>query len=127
MDTGMKSILIIEDDDQLRTLLQNVLLKEGYTIFVAGNGNEGVLQAREKRPDLIITDIIMPEKEGLETIIDIRKEIPHVKIIAMSGGGTYSDLSFLDVAKRLGAQQTLSKPFSATELREAVHQAFSEE
>jgi DNA-binding response OmpR family regulator len=118
------NILIIEDDAQLRRLLKSMLERDGHMTLTAENGNEGVMIAHDTKPDIVITDILMPEKEGLETIVEIRREYPDVKIIAMSGGGTYSDISFLDVAKRLGAQKTLSKPFTPDDLRKTIASLF---
>ena len=107
----MARILVIDDDEQLRRMLCLALGREGYVVVEAGDGNEGLHQLREAPVDLIITDLLMPEKEGLETIMDIRREFPDVKIIAMSGGGQARNLNFLRVAERLGAQRTMSKPF----------------
>ena len=116
----MVRILIIDDEDQPRRMLQQVLTRAGYEVIEARNGNEGLQYFRARPTDLIITDILMPEKEGLETIIDIRREFPAAKIIAISGGGRTGNLNFLEVAKRLGAQHTLQKPFELQEMLGAV-------
>jgi CheY-like chemotaxis protein len=113
-------ILIIDDEDQTRRMLQQVLTRAGYEVVEACNGNEGLQRFRDRPTDLVITDILMPEKEGLETIIDIRREFPAVKIIAISGGGRAGNLHFLDMAKRLGAQHILQKPFELQEMLTAV-------
>jgi CheY-like chemotaxis protein len=113
-------ILIIDDEDQPRRMLQQVLIRVGYDVVEARDGNEGLQLFRASPTDLIITDILMPEKEGLETIIDLRREFPAVKIIAISGGGRTGNLNFLEVAKRLGAQRTLQKPFELQEMIAAV-------
>jgi CheY-like chemotaxis protein len=113
-------ILIIDDEDQPRRMLQQVLIRVGYEVVEARDGNEGLQLFRASPTDLIITDILMPEKEGLETIIDLRREFPAVKIIAISGGGRTGNLNFLEVAKRLGAQRTLQKPFELQEMIAAV-------
>jgi DNA-binding response OmpR family regulator len=113
-------ILIIDDEDQPRRMLQQVLIRAGYEVVEARDGNEGLQLFRTSPTDLIITDILMPEKEGLETIIDLRREFPAVKIIAISGGGRTGNLNFLEVAKRLGAQRTLQKPFELQEMIAAV-------
>jgi YesN/AraC family two-component response regulator len=104
-------ILIIDDEAQPRRMLQQALTWAGYEVVEARDGNEGLQGFRATPTDIIITDILMPEKEGLETIIDLWREFPRVKIIAMSGGGRTGNLNFLDVARRLGAQHTLEKPF----------------
>jgi two-component system chemotaxis response regulator CheY len=113
-------ILIIDDEDQPRRMLQQVLIRAGYEVVEARDGNQGLQLFRVSQTDLIITDILMPEKEGLETIIDLRREFPAVKIIAISGGGRTGNLNFLEVAKRLGAQRTLQKPFELQEMLAAV-------
>jgi CheY-like chemotaxis protein len=119
-------ILIIDDEDQPRRMLQQVLTRAGYEVIEASNGNEGLQYFRARPTDLIITDILMPEKEGLETIIDIRREFPAVKIIAISGGGRTGNLNFLEVAKRLGAQHTLQKPFELQDMLGAVRDLLQE-
>ena len=116
----MACILIIDDEDQPRRMLQQVLIRAGYDVVEARDGNQGLQLFRTSPTDLIITDILMPEKEGLETIIDLRREFPAVKIIAISGGGRTGNLNFLEVAKRLGAQRTLQKPFELQEMLAAV-------
>jgi DNA-binding response OmpR family regulator len=115
-------ILIIDDEDQPRRMLQQVLIRAGYEVVEARDGNQGLQLFRVSQTDLIITDILMPEKEGLETIIDLRREFPAVKIIAISGGGRTGNLNFLEVAKRLGAQRTLQKPFELQEMLIAVRE-----
>jgi DNA-binding response OmpR family regulator len=115
-------ILIIDDEDQPRRMLQQVLIRAGYDVVEARDGNQGLQLFRVSQTDLIITDILMPEKEGLETIIDLRREFPAVKIIAISGGGRTGNLNFLEVAKRLGAQRTLQKPFELQEMLIAVRE-----
>ena len=122
----MVRILIIDDEDQPRRMLQQVLTRAGYEVIEARNGNEGLQYFRARPTELIITDILMPEKEGLETIIDIRREFPAVKIIAISGGGRTGNLNFLEVAKRLGAQHTLQKPFELQEMLGAVRNLLQE-
>jgi DNA-binding response OmpR family regulator len=113
-------ILIIDDEDQARRMLHQVLERAGYEVVVARNGSEGLERFRAEPTDLIITDILMPEKEGLETIMDLRREFPQAKIIAMSGGGRAGNLNFLAIAEVLGAQRTLHKPFELQEMLTAV-------
>lgn len=103
-----KCIIIIDDDDQIREMLMEMLVREGYEVLPASNGKEGIRLYRERQTDLIITDIVMPEKDGLETIMELRKDFPEVKVIAMSGGGRNGPESYLQVAKRLGAVRTRS-------------------
>jgi len=92
----------------------------GYEVVEAPDGREGLRLYREKRPQLVITDIIMPNKEGLETILDLRREYPQVKILAISGGGRIGPESYLDIAEGFGADRILTKPFNHGELLEVV-------
>jgi CheY-like chemotaxis protein len=115
-------ILVIDDEEQPRRMLRSVLERAGYEVIEARDGNEGLQRFREAPTDVIITDLLMPEKEGLETIMDARREFPEVKIIAMSGGGRAGNLNFLEIARRLGAQRTLSKPFELQVLLAAVRE-----
>jgi len=117
----MSRILVIDDDDQIRAMLQQVLQREGYEVIEAADGKPGMRLFRERGAELIITDIIMPEKEGLETIMELRRDFPEVKIIAISAGGRLEPNQYLDLAKKLGAQVTLIKPFEREELLAAVH------
>ncbi|MDB4444242.1 response regulator [bacterium] len=116
----MANILIIEDDDQLRTMLREMLERIGYKVTEARNGNEGIERYRENPADLVITDIIMPEKEGVETIIELTRDFPDVNIIAISGGGRVPAEEYLRMVKKLGAKHTLVKPFIREKLLEAV-------
>jgi len=121
----MDRILIIEDDYQLRKLLTIVLEKEGYEIIGASNGKIGLKLSLEEPFDLILTDLVMPDKEGLETIIEIRKKSV-VKIIAMSGGGSFEPEVYLAMAKKLGANKTIEKPFDMSALISMVKELLSE-
>jgi DNA-binding response OmpR family regulator len=116
----MKRILVIEDDNQMRLFLESMLAKAGYLVTTAPDGLAGVQSFRQQPADLIITDLLMPEKEGLETIADLRAEYSGIKIIAISGGSRLTQADFLAVAQMLGADRTLAKPFSRQELLEAV-------
>jgi CheY-like chemotaxis protein len=116
----MTSILIIDDDRQVRLMLRRRLMQHGYEIAEASDGNEGVRLYRETPTDLIITDLIMPEKEGIETIIELRRDFPDVKIIAISGGGTNNSEQYLNIAKNLGARYTFAKPVEIEELLKAI-------
>lgn len=106
-------ILVVDDDDQLREMLRKMLERAGYEVIEAANGKDA-LNLQEKSPsDLMITDIIMPEKEGIDTIMDFRMNYPQVRIIAMSGGGRIGPTEYLDMAEKLGADKTFAKPFSS--------------
>ncbi|MDY6857136.1 MAG: response regulator [Thermodesulfobacteriota bacterium] len=119
----MASILIIDDDIQFRGMLREMLKLTGYDVEEASNGKEGMRLYKENPFDLIITDIIMPEQEGIETIIELRRSFPDVKIIAISGGGRINAEDHLQMAKALGAIQTLTKPFGREKLVEAINKA----
>lgn len=105
-----KTILVIDDDDQFRLMLRRVLEKEGYDVFEATNGKEGIRAFRKLQTDVVVTDIIMPEVEGVETILNLRKEFPDVKIAAISGGGRNAPEGYLVMAKKLGAEFVMEKP-----------------
>jgi DNA-binding response OmpR family regulator len=119
-------ILVIEDDFAVRELILQTLSKAGYQVIAAGDGVEGLNLFREKNPALVITDIVMPQKEGLQTIIELRQQSPDVKVIAMSGGGRYCNADYLKLAKKFGARRTVSKPFMRDEMLAAVKEVLAE-
>ena len=116
----MARILIIDDEPQIRSMLRLMLERVGYEVAEAPDGIEGIRRYRENPADLIITDLIMPNKDGIGMIIDLKKEFPKVKIIAMSGGGVNRPEGYLDGAKKLGATRTLTKPIDRDEMLKAV-------
>jgi DNA-binding response OmpR family regulator len=122
----MKRIMIIDDNDQVRSLLREMLELADYAVADAPNGEIGARLFRQQPADLVITDIFMPEKEGLETIRELRRDFPGVKIIAISGGGSRGDLAYLPTAKKLGADRTFVKPFEMDALLTAVHELLTE-
>jgi len=103
-------ILIIDDDRALLMSLALLLETQGYRVLQAADGLSGLDVFRKERPAVVITDIIMPEQDGIGTIMTMRREVPDVKIIAMSGGGRIGKSDFLTVARKLGADATLAKP-----------------
>jgi len=117
-----KSILIIDDDETVRVVLRDILEREGYRVVDAPDGGSGIRRYQESPTDLVITDLIMPGKEGIETIRDLRREFPYVKIIAVSGGGRIGPDSYLKMAKGVGALRTVSKPFDRMALLKAVEE-----
>lgn len=117
----MARILIIDDEDLARYTLLKMLSGSGHELAEAENGKEGLDLHRESPFDLIITDLIMPEMEGMETILALRRDGPTPKIIAVSGGGRSGSADYLSMARRLGADQVLPKPFSQDELLSTVH------
>ncbi len=112
----MPKILVIDDDILVRRTIARILERSGYEVVLAEDGVQGVASFRSERPDLVITDLIMPEKEGIETIIEMRREDPNARIIAVSGGGRLGSMDFLVVAGKLGASEILRKPFEPAEL-----------
>ena len=118
----MPNILIIDDDNQFRTMLRKMVERNGYEVVEASDGKEGIKLYRKNPTDLIITDLIMPEKDGIETIQELRKDFPDVKIIAISGGGRLGPHDYLHLAKMLGAQRTLTKPIELDELLKAIEE-----
>jgi len=121
----MATILIIDDDPQVCDLLEQVLRKEGHQVHSALNGEEGICLYRQHLPELIILDILMPEKEGLETILDLRREFPNVMVIAMSAASEGAKIDLLELAQRLGAQYRMSKPFQLQTVIELVNTALN--
>ena len=121
----MARILIIDDEAMIRGLLQKMLDREGYETVTASGGKAGIKIHRENPADLIITDLIMPEKEGIETIIELRREFQDVKIIAMSGGGKIRSETYLQMAKTLGAIKSIAKPFDRKELLKTIQELLS--
>jgi len=109
-------ILLIDDEAAILLSMQTLLEECGYAVTVARDGKEGIAAFRANPPDLVLTDIIMPEQEGIETIMQMRRTHPHVKIIAMSGGGRIGNADFLSIAKNLGADATVAKPFDVEAL-----------
>ncbi|MDB6169242.1 MAG: response regulator receiver domain [Verrucomicrobia bacterium] len=115
----MARILIIDDDDTLRGIIVKSLTHAGHQVRQTNNGRKGVELFRSEPVDLVITDLVMPEQEGMETIKILHREYPALRIIAMSGGLDGSPL-YLDLTRRLGAACTLTKPFTLQQLREAI-------
>jgi len=115
-------ILVIDDDAQLRGFLCEVLDQSGYQVYQAENGTIGSELFNIHAPDLVLTDIVMPEKEGMELIMELRSASPTLPIIAMSGGNAGFSGSYLAAAGKLGANITLAKPFTASHLLTAIEE-----
>jgi DNA-binding response OmpR family regulator len=116
METTMTKILVIDDDTIVRNTIIQILEDESYEVLSAEDGIRGMALFRSEQPDLVITDIIMPEQEGIQTITEMRKTKPDAKIIAMSGGGRIGNTDFLKIALVLGAMNVIPKPFDPDEL-----------
>ncbi len=111
----MAQILLIDDDDAIRTVVRIALEHAGHTVTEAADGREGLQQLRARAPELVITDLIMPEREGLEIMMEARTTHPAIKFIAISGAGRRGS-DYLRVAKYLGAKRILAKPFTPEQL-----------
>lgn len=116
----MTRILVVDDDIEIREMLKQYLERAEFSVVVAQDGKVALKLHRETPVDLIITDIVMPEKEGLETIMEFRRHFPSVKLIAISGGGKIEGNKYLDIAKKLGAQKVFAKPFELKELFQEI-------
>jgi DNA-binding response OmpR family regulator len=114
----MAKILVIDDDAQMRRMIVRTLTEEGHEVLEAADGRAGIMQFLAHRPPLVITDILMPDKEGIETIRELRREAPGVAVLAISGGGFSA---YLKMAEQLGASAALAKPFLGTTLIEVVN------
>src|SRR3954471_5094002 len=112
----MARALIIEDNAAFRTMLRLALGQLGHEVVEARHGREGLALQRKTTVDFVITDLVMPEMEGVETIMALRRVAPALKIIAMSGGGKAPAEDYLEIAAKVGATCTLAKPFSAKAL-----------
>lgn len=123
-DAGSTRVLVVDDDTAVRDVVRTMLETAGYHVAVAENGREALEMLQPGDFHLIITDLVMPEKEGIETIKAIRKDYPQLKVIAMSGafGGDY-----LRIAEYLGAHGTLAKPLQLATVLRVVQQALSDE
>jgi DNA-binding response OmpR family regulator len=118
----MIRILVVDDDINIREMLKECLERAEYEVLVASDGKAGLELQSANPVDLIITDIVMPEKDGLETIMEFRRRFPSVKRIAISGGGRIKANEYLNIVKELGATRTFSKPFELKELLASVRE-----
>lgn len=126
MDQQGKVVLVIDDEQLIRLQVRTALEQDGFVVHEAANGNEGLTRIAVTLPDVVITDILMPDKEGIETILELRRRYPSVRIIAISGGGRTGNKDFLRTAKHLGADRTLAKPFGLAELLKMVREVLAE-
>ena len=117
---AMACILVIDDDQDMRRLLRNALENHKYEVIEAADGVEGVRRWRERRPDLVITDLMMPGKDGLDTVFEMVSMQPGVKVIAMTGGGWKEAIDRLHDARLFGAVRTVAKPFTLAEMIRVV-------
>jgi CheY-like chemotaxis protein len=118
----MPGILIVEDEKELREMLKVSLLRHKYTVLEAVDGKDAIIHFKPSITDLVITDLIMPDEDGLKVIMKLREIKPSIKIIAISGGGKAGPGSYLNLAKALGADAIYSKPFSINDLISRIEQ-----
>ncbi len=122
----MARILVIDDDSSVRRIVKTALELDKHVVVEAENGNEGLRRWREDRPDLVITDIMMPEKDGYETLFELLSMEPNAKVIAMTGGGWRDTLDRLWDAQLHGASRTIPKPFTLSEMRRIVAEVLAQ-
>ena len=113
-------VLIVDDNDDIRRLLASVMHRAGYEAIEASDGKQAMQRVREAPVDVAIMDMIMPGQDGMETIMELRREYPAVKVIAVSGGGRIGAMDYLDWAQKIGACRAFEKPFDIMELVAAV-------
>lgn len=118
----MAKILLIDDDDSVRRMIGLTLTHRGHAVTEAGNGREGLALLEQQDFDLLITDIVMPEIDGLEILIELRKRSPRIKMITISGGGILTAGEYLGMSHQLGAMKMLEKPFTNGAMVEAVEE-----
>lgn len=118
----MARILLIDDDDALRTVMAKAIVHGGHQVIEATDGKQGVELFHATEVDLVITDLIMPVQEGVETILQLRRARPELPIIAISGGVSNSKL-YLDIAAKIGARHILAKPFGMSDMLAAINAA----
>lgn len=118
----MTRVLVIDDEESIRWVFREMLEPQGYQIAEAPDGKVGLELYRKQPADLVIVDLLMPEKEGLETILELRRMDPGSKIIAISGGFLDGAFDLLPVARKFGAQRTFHKPFNLDEMEVAIRE-----
>lgn len=122
---GPRRVLVIDDEELVRDTLRRALESAGIEVVVAADGREGLKAYLANPTDVVVTDILMPEKEGIETIIELKREHPDVKIVAISGGDRAGNTDFLEMAGLLGADRIMQKPFRPKELLATIEELFT--
>ena len=123
----MAAILVVDDDRDVRDMLQRLLERAHYEVETAEDGRQALRMFQEKTYDVVITDILMPEKDGIETIIEIRRDFPEAKIIAISGGGDIDPNFYLHLSSQFGVSRTLTKPFEREDLLASVRELMDQQ
>jgi CheY-like chemotaxis protein len=121
----MPGVLIVEDEKELREMLKTSLIRRNFRVLEAANGKDAIIHFKPAITDIVVTDLIMPEEDGLKVIIKLRELKPSIKIIAISGGGKAGPGSYLNLAKALGADAIYSKPFSMNDLIGKIEELLS--
>ncbi len=121
----MATILIVDDDPALRKIVRQMVESAGHAVIEADNGRAALHAFRTQNPEIVISDIVMPQKDGIEMIAELRRESPTVRVVAISGGGRTRNLDVLRLAERAGADVVLAKPFARAELIDAIERAMA--
>jgi DNA-binding response OmpR family regulator len=117
----MTRILVIDDEPLIRSTVVTILTREGFSVEEASDGKAGIAMCHTNPPDVVITDIFMPNKDGIEVVMELKRSCPRTKIIAMTGGGQIRMMEIIAPAKLLGADHILHKPFERESLLAAVN------
>jgi CheY-like chemotaxis protein len=121
----MKQILVIDDEPSIQILLKKMIERGGFDVLTASDGKQGMALVHTHSVDLVVTDLIMPEKEGIEVIMELQKIRPDIPVIAISGGGLNSSESYLRIAREAGAHAVLEKPVERTMLLQTIENLLS--
>ncbi|HEX6692557.1 MAG TPA: response regulator [Burkholderiales bacterium] len=116
MAGGKTRVLVVDDNEDLRNTIGALLQADGFDVVLAADGQAALAQHQVRPVDVVLTDLFMPDKDGIETIVELRKLSPGVKIVAMSGWTSSQGSDYLQVAREIGASVTLQKPFDPEEL-----------
>lgn len=116
----MARILVVDDDTMVRTTIRAGLLRAGHAVLEAGDGEEAIGVLQKAEVDLVVSDIVMPEVDGIGLLLKLRKQFPQLRVIVISGGGRMQNVDFLRMAQTLGADRVLAKPFTPDQLQKAV-------
>jgi len=121
----MNSVLVVDDDPTVCLVVQRLLERRGFAVSTASDGQSGLSRFAQLKPDLVIVDILMPGKEGIATILEMREAQPEARILAMTGGGTFAADEVLRIAELVGADNSLKKPFAPAELIATVERCLA--
>jgi DNA-binding response OmpR family regulator len=121
----MNSVLVIDDDPVFCNVIEGILENDGYAVVTAGDAQTGISRFDELNPDLVIVDILMPGKEGMATILELREANPDARILAITGGGNFAAGDVLRIAELLGADNSLKKPFEPSALLTTVRRCLA--